>query len=238
MGALRQERKLVEDSAITILAGMGLSVVFAVIVTWLTPIKSAGSEIMARTHPNLIDLGVAVVSGIAGAYAHAREEVAQTLAGVAIAVALIPPLAVTAIGLAWGNGEIFWGAALLLGTNLAGIVLAAAATFLFLGYSPFRLATKGLVISLGIVLMLCIPLAYSFRSIIQENRIQRQLEGLDAEVATIKEVHVQNTDPLRISIRVVTAHTLDDNDMDHLKDVIQNRLGRSVELEVLTVMRR
>ncbi len=238
MGTLRQDKKLISKSIITILVGMGLSMFFAVLITWLTPLVSASSEIAARIRPNLLDLGIAVVSGIAGAYAHAREEVAKTLAGVAIAVALIPPLAVTAIGLGWGNLEIFAGAALLLITNLAGIVLAAAATFLVLGFSPFKLAGKGLMISLIIVLGLCIPLAYSFRLMVNKNRIQRQVESLSTDYAIIRNVQVQNTSPIRLSIMVVSKSTISDEGIDELKRLIEEKLNNKVEIEVVTATQR
>ena len=70
--------------------------------------------------------GFAVISGVAGAYAHSREEIAKSLAGVAIAVALVPPLGVAGIGLGWADWDMAAGASLLLVTNLVGIALAAS----------------------------------------------------------------------------------------------------------------
>ena len=138
MGTLRQDRNLIIGSVYTILAGLGFSFLCAVLITLITPLSAPNSEIMARTSPNLLDLGIAVFSGVAGAYAHAREEIAKTLAGVAIAVALVPPLAVAGIGLGWADGEIFFGAMLLLLTNLAGNGTSRCAHILAVGIQPLQ----------------------------------------------------------------------------------------------------
>ena len=183
MGVLRQDRNLIKGSVITMLSGMVVAYIFAMGLTFITPINNMNSEITSRIKPNIIDLGIAVISGAAGAYAYSKESIAKTLAGVAIAVALVPPLAVSGIGLAWGEWSVFFGALLLLLTNLTGMVLAASLTFLFTGYSPFYLARKGLLISFFVVLSISIPLGYGFFKVVKENRIiqsliHEQLKGL------------------------------------------------------------
>ncbi|MEX1241750.1 MAG: TIGR00341 family protein [Cyclobacteriaceae bacterium] len=238
MGTLRHDKKLITDSFKTIFAGLGLSLVFAVLITWLTPIQSAGSEILARTRPNLLDLGIAAVSGIAGAYAYAREEVAKTLAGVAIAVALIPPLAVISIGLGWGNPQIFLGATLLLGTNLAGMLLAASITFMLLGFSPLKLATRGMLISLVLVLIVSIPLALGFNQMVYEHKVKKQLEGLKAENAIIRGVSVQSLYPMKLSIRIVSQRPLNSYEIDQIKELVETRLQRTTEIEMVMAISR
>lgn len=238
MASLRQDKKLVFSSASTILAGLGLAFAFAVFITWITPIHTANEEILARTSPNLLDLGIAVVSGIAGAYAHAREEVAKTLAGVAIAVALVPPLAVAGIGFGWLNWNIFFGASLLLFTNLAGMVLAGSVTFMILGFSPFRLATKGLFISLITVIVFSIPLALGFNRMLFEHKVVQKLDGWQTENITVRDVRVQSTKPLSLSLRLVTLHPLDDAHINVLKSRIEEKLDQKVELEISVALHR
>ncbi len=58
---------------------------------------SADGEILARVRPNLLDLGVALAAGAAAAYAVSRKSVAAALPGVAISVALVPPLCVVGL---------------------------------------------------------------------------------------------------------------------------------------------
>lgn len=238
MAALRQERTLAMQSSYTIIAGLGLSLLFAVVITLLTPINLPNSEILSRTRPNLLDLGIAVVSGIAGAYAHAREEVAKTLAGVAIAVALVPPLAVAGIGIGWADWSIFSGAALLLFTNLAGMVLMGSFTFFLLGFSPLRLATKGLAASLLVVALLSIPLALGFQRMMYEHRLVQQLDGWESGKGVIKEVKIQHLSPLSISIKLISAEVLDDGEIDKVKQQIEDKLGQGVRLEITTALDR
>ena len=238
MGTLRQDKKLITGSFTTIMAGLGISLVFAVLITLLTPIQTAGSEILARTRPNLLDLGIAVVSGIAGAYAHAREEVAKTLAGVAIAVALIPPLAVTAIGIGWADSEIFLGAALLLTTNLAGMVLAASLTFMFLGFSPLKLAGKGMLVSTILVLILCIPLALGFNEMVAEYNVIKHVESIKTENMHIRDVKVINHRPMKLSIKLVSEQYVSDDELDKVKMLIQEEIMHEVELEIVVAVRK
>ncbi len=183
-----------------------------------------------------LDLGIAVVSGIAGAYAHAREEVDKTLAGVAIDVALVPPLAVAGIGIGWADWDIFFGATLLLTTNLAGMVLAAALTFMLLGLSPFRLASKGMLISLMIVALLSIPLAFGFTQMVSEHKIFQQIESLETKDALIRDVLVQRHSPLRLSLKLVSSVPSGDEKIDEIKNQIEEKLGKKVELEIIYVM--
>jgi len=98
------------------------------------------SEVLNRIEPCSLDLWVALISGAAGAFCTLNPQVASSLAGVAIAVALVPPLCVTGIGLAGlmdvvnhGNfllSDLSWpvtsGSFLLFFTNLFGITVAAA----------------------------------------------------------------------------------------------------------------
>lgn len=232
MGVLRQDQKLISDSFKTIGFGMALGYIFAIIITWLTPLNTMNGEILARIRPNLLDLGVAAASGVAGAYAHAKKEIAKTLAGVAIAVALVPPLAVSGIGFGWGNWSVFWGALLLLGTNLAGMVLSAALTFLFLGFSPFRLARKGLFISLIFVGIISAPLAFGFSEMVKENKIIQELSGKEIAQGVVREVGVIQVKPLKLSVTIVSETPLDINELSAIKKEISEVIRQDVEIEL------
>jgi uncharacterized hydrophobic protein (TIGR00271 family) len=232
MGVLRQDEKLIKDSFKTILFGLAIGYVFAVIITWLTPLNTMNEEILARIRPNLLDLGIAAASGIAGAYAHAKKEIAKTLAGVAIAVALVPPLAVSGIGFGWGDWSVFWGALLLLGTNLAGMVLAAALTFMILGFSPFRLAQKGLLISLFFVIIISAPLAFGFSKMVKENKIIQSLSGREISQGILRDINVIQVVPLRLSLTIVSENPLDTEELNQIKVAIQEIIGDDIELEL------
>lgn len=108
----------------------------AAALTALLPFHTLTLQISSRIRPTTLDLGVAVCSGLVGALVTVArgKRLSAAIPGVAVAVALIPPLAVAGFGLAAGfQTEVVWGALLLLGANLAGIVLSGVAVFLLIG---------------------------------------------------------------------------------------------------------
>jgi uncharacterized hydrophobic protein (TIGR00271 family) len=232
MGMVRYDKQMLKTGIISILFGTLVSLFFAAIITILIPMKVHTSVIDARLSPNLLDLGIAVVSGIAAAYAHAKKGIAKSLAGVAIAVALVPPLAVAGIGIGWWDWEVFSGAFLLYLTNLAGIILFSGFTFLILGFAPFKRAKIGLIYGLLIILLVAVPLSFSFNRIKQEALITSQLEGATINGVILRNVKVQFRKTLKISLKMVAPEPLDDAKMKNIKQEIENRIDKKFVLEI------
>ncbi len=119
---------------INLLLSVLLSILFSAALVWILPFHSPTGEILARTQPNLLDLGVALFSGLAGSLVVCRGGGGggvTALPGVAIAVALMPPLCTVGFGLGSGvDRAIIGGAGLLFLTNLAAIVACAFGVFL------------------------------------------------------------------------------------------------------------
>lgn len=90
---------------------------------------------MGRTSPAVLDLVAAVATGLAGAVGLARRDVAAVLPGVAIAISLVPPLAVVGICAGSGRSELAVGALLLFASNLISMILAGTLVFAALGYA-------------------------------------------------------------------------------------------------------
>lgn len=90
-------------------------------------------ELAARGKPTLLDLGIAFVSGVAASYCLARPKLSGALAGVAIAAALVPPIATVGISIGLGKLDNATGAALLFGTNVVTVILGAAVNFWLAG---------------------------------------------------------------------------------------------------------
>ncbi|BCN92223.1 hypothetical protein THMIRHAM_00080 [Thiomicrorhabdus immobilis] len=231
MGVLRQNIDLISSSLKTLSIGMILALGFGILLSLITPLQEINSEIGARLSPTILDLAVAIISGIAAAYANARSEVAKSLAGVAIAVALVPPLAVSAIGIAWLSWSTFSGAFLLFITNLFGIVLAAALTFLVMGFSPFHLAKKGVAYALGFVLIVSIPLSFAFAKLVDRQNIVSSLEGWHVGGVELQDVTIRSQKPLYISVTLLSDHDIDTQHIDKVKKEIESRLQREVRLE-------
>ena len=81
------------------------------------------AEISGRVNPNLIDLAIALVAGAMATYAKVKPSAVSSMAGTAIAVALVPPVCVMGLMLAGGNWENAEGAGLLFAANLLGILI-------------------------------------------------------------------------------------------------------------------
>ena len=100
-----------------------------VAVSWLLghvvpyPVTAAtNSQVAARVTPRLVDLVAAVATGSVGSIALVRTDISDTLPGVAIAISLVPPLAVAGLTLqSKAPGECL-GALLLFATNVAAIL--------------------------------------------------------------------------------------------------------------------
>lgn len=128
--------RLALQTATTILVGAVGVVALAALVTVLLPFQTVTDEIAARTRPTALDLVIAVASGLAGAVVTASREkrLSASIPGVAIAVALIPPLGVAGFGIGAGmQWALVRGSLLLFGANLAGIVLSGLLVFLLVG---------------------------------------------------------------------------------------------------------
>ncbi|MCA9438563.1 MAG: TIGR00341 family protein, partial [Candidatus Omnitrophica bacterium] len=134
--------KLGKESAQSIVVGFLMTLAISFCVAMVTPGKEMTSQVIARGDPNLLDLGVAVFSSIAAAYALARPNIVGAVAGVAIATALVPPLCSVGISFAYKAYDNAVGAALLFFVNVVAIILGAAMTFRMLGVTG-KAADKG-----------------------------------------------------------------------------------------------
>lgn len=208
-------RRAVQSS---IMVGLGVTVAVALaygLAAW-APVAVAfetNSQITSRVNPTVIDMAIAVAAGAAGAFATVNKRVSASIAGVAIAVALVPPLAVVGICLGGSRFADAGGAFVLFLTNFAAIVLSAAVVFVLTGFAePRRLrenpgkvvATLAPVVALAMALL--IPLVLSSEGLLtratQERAAQSavtQWLGPDTEFAvqsiTVQSITVQSAAP-------------------------------------------
>jgi len=119
-----------------------LTSVFVFVVSWLMSLfmhfESVNIEIVSRIEPSLAYLVVALFAGIAGSFSYIKPNMNVILPGVAIAIAVLPPLAVSALGLSLGDTDILFGALSLFLVNMVGIVLASLMVFATFGFYPLR----------------------------------------------------------------------------------------------------
>jgi uncharacterized hydrophobic protein (TIGR00271 family) len=113
--------------------GAGVSILVSLLIGLMTPEYYPTPQVEARGQVNLLDLGIALVSGMAAAFALARPGLAAILSGVAIAAALVPPLAVVGVAIASREFVIAGFAGVLFITNVVAIILGAAFVFKLVG---------------------------------------------------------------------------------------------------------
>ena len=117
----------------TVVRGFLLAFALGYLVGTLIPNVTVTSEMNARGSPRFLDLLVALISGIAAAYATGRPNLLSALPGVAIAASLVPPIATAGLAARLGQYQLALGAALLFFTNIVAIVLGTAASFWAVG---------------------------------------------------------------------------------------------------------
>lgn len=185
----------------------------AILIVMVSPLREATSEILARTRPNLFDLLVAVFSGLAGGYAVILRK-GGAIVGVAIATALMPPLAVVGFGIATGSAVIAGGALFLFMTNLLAIALSVTALAWLHGFASVhseKTAWWQTTLVLVVFAALSLPLGFALRDIAYEARVQnlvraealRPFQGLEAEVSGLK-VSFPRNKPIQVHQTVIT----------------------------------
>lgn len=204
---------------------------------------SANSQIHARVSPALYDLIAAFATGLAGAVALARRDVAAVLPGVAIAISLVPPLAV--VGVCLGRGQLLFasGAMLLFLSNLVAMVVSGVFVFAVLGYvdmasaaatttsTRHRLALTVLVV--GVAVPLALNTFVQYLVVGWKSDLHRVSEQWAAAVpgATITDVSLQGV-TMRVDVRTPSDIPPAEDLLRRASDVLPDGLS----LEIVTTV--
>jgi len=187
--------KLAKRSLLTVVIGVITVVATAALLASLLDVSEVNREMTSRTAPNLIDLGVAVAAAVAGSFSMTRERLSNSLAGVAIAVALVPPLCVCGIGLSMGSevvavfgrgtvagitNQISEGSFLLFLANLIGITVASLFIFLVQRYGSVVQCWRNLLVWLALLGLLCIPLSSALHDFSIKQEIESRFDTFKA----------------------------------------------------------
>ncbi|MEM6907764.1 MAG: TIGR00341 family protein [Pseudomonadota bacterium] len=225
-----------KQSTRSLLWGSLLAIGLTAALVYLSPIQTITPEIAARTRPNLFDLFVALFSALAGAYAMIRGR-EGTIVGVAIATALMPPLAVVGFGLATLNWTVFSGALLLYVTNLLTIALTAWAMARLYGFrtslSKGQTQAQNFAV-IAVFLALAVPLGFSLQQIAWEANAQRIVrDEINERFVAGSEISRLDVDfraePLVVSSTIYTPNSQPEVEPE-IEAALADRLGQQVEL--------
>ena len=207
---------LLRQSLLSLLGGAGIVVLCAFIIGVLHTDIPAGKELFARTHPNYLDLMIALAGGAVGAYAVITPRIINAVVGVAIATALVPPLCTGTIFAARGEWDNAFGGYLLAFANIVAIQFSFSIVLWLCG---FRKATdqffrnKKVVwlngVSLLLMILLFVVLGANTREVVNdmlfESNVRKVLlEELNAypgsQLLVLRIVHEDSKNIVRAQI--------------------------------------
>lgn len=228
--------------------GVVIAILVAVLIGLMMPEPELTYEIQARMHPTLLDLAVALAAGLAGSFSLAREEVSPALPGVAIAVALLPPLAVVGLGVSMRRWDVAGGALVLFLANFVAIHLVSAAVFYLSGLAHHivernpKILIKNFGAALVILIVMFGFLGVQLSQLVSGERASRVARStIDQQVkmvagAQLSELDVNcREDPCRVVATVETPKVFEPPLVGGIQNVLASQLGREVELVIRSV---
>jgi uncharacterized hydrophobic protein (TIGR00271 family) len=235
--ALEGEVLLFRRALVSIIVGTALSIGISWFLGYLTGIPEFGSEVLSRSKPNLLDLGIAVAAGAISGYAKIQPKISGSLAGTAIAVALMPPICVVGLGLSQGNWVLSWGATLLYLTNLLGITLSCMVIFLLAGYAAYPRAKAALLWGIFFTVILLIPLGLNFITLVKQAQLETSLKrALLTRTITFQRVSLVQVktnwlaNPPEVNLTVRAQEPITPRQVSLLEDFVSREMGEPFTL--------
>ena len=233
-------RRLLKRSGMSLLVGCLLTVVTAYIFARTFDLNNLNPEITSRIKPTLIDLVIALAAGAAGAFAKTRRGVADALPGVAIAVALVPPLSVIGIGLALPSDSVTLGSTVLFATNLVGIIFSGVLVFVWQEYGSLSRAKGGLLIAALTLTGLAIPLGFSLKDLLVEAKTLSLVSNLiRRRTVTFSQTDIRRLQvdtegrQLVVSLEVAApGQSISRRQIELVHSFLEAQLNRPIDLDV------
>jgi len=253
LASITGDDRMLRDAATALIRGAALAILISFLLAWgnrhlpFVVLQDLPDEVLARTRPGPIDLGVALAGGIAAAFALAMPNISAALPGVAIATALMPPLCTVGIGLAMGRLDVAVGAFVLFVTNSTTITFAASLVFYALGFSgPLinrsNVLPRSLVVSAVLTVILLSSLSlFSYQVFKNANENRRIETVVHEEVGKLPNTELvqwtstSSGETLHLDIVLRTMSLLRYEDSVALQKAIADRLQRPVAVVVSQV---
>jgi uncharacterized hydrophobic protein (TIGR00271 family) len=243
LGLATFDLRSIRDALKSLSVGVALALLVAAGIVYFSPLQEATPEIVARTQPTFFDLLIAIFSGLAGAYATVTRK-GEMIVGVAIATALMPPLAVVGYGIAVMNWNIAGGAAFLFMTNLLAIALSVTIVARWYGFgrtdSPKQTAWHaGLII--GTFVLLSIPLGLALKRIALQSQVELAVRTATDDAAAkasggVSGLRVDLTNNgINVDAVMMVPHHINGLEAS-LQSALTTQLGRPVHVQVREVL--
>ena len=177
------DRYLLGRGALQLATAVFISIVTSAAYFLISPFDQAGSELLGRTEPTLLDVLIAVAGGGAGAVAMVRQDRSNVVPGVAIATALMPPLCTAGFGLSQLDPAFFFGAFYLFFINSVFIAASTFAVTRILGFEhveqsdPLE-AKKWRRVFLVVIVLTLIPSVYTGWNVLRRTAFETRASDL------------------------------------------------------------
>lgn len=212
---------LVARSLLIVLAGTAVVLLIGYTISQILPNPTnvlSNSQVVGRTSPKLMDLAAALATGFVGVIAMIRRDVGDVLPGVAIAISLVPPLAVAGVCLGAGAPSLAFGAVILFGSNMLAMIVTATVVLVMTGYA--REAGHGdtprgrtYAVLASALLIVAVPMVVNSMSSAWSAQVAEATEvwlgdGVESQVTDVSLQH-----------DIVTIHVLSPNDLPPTNDL-------------------
>ncbi len=235
-------------SVVVVAVGVVATILIACVCAWVHPGVigySSSGQIINRISPSTIDLAVALASGAAGAFAMSRDDVADSLPGVAVSIALVPPLCVAGLGLAEGHWRVAFGSSVLFLTNFFSILLAGGAMLAILGLNAAatnRMNTAGrrhafAAVIIGFFIVI-IPLAYTSNRVANEALAEMHGKHLVRDWLKQSGLELNRIEAHGDEIEMLLSGDGDVPPLAELGERVRKVLDRQVTIKVIVVPTR
>ena len=246
LGIVKGRSKLIQDSSFTLLRSTLLIFVVAIIIGIISPSYALkGTEFLSRTSPTIFELFIALAAGFVGAFIIAYPKIGAAIAGVVIAAALVPPIAVMGVSIAHGNISLAGGAFILYLSNLIAVTFSASVLFFVARFkgpsseSGQERRKSNMLWALVLLLILMVPLFLITSNTIKENKQQkivREVIGATIPEAVVTSVNVNNKSEISIvSITIQYSENLTGSQISNLEDVLSRKMNKETILRITVV---
>lgn len=239
MAIIKGRSRLIQDSVFTLLRSTALIFVIALFLGLMSPDYALqGSEFLSRTSPTIFELFIALAAGFVGAFVITYPKIGAAIAGVVIAAAIVPPIAVMGISVSHGNLGMAGGAFILFMSNLIAVTFSSSLLFLaarFKGPSSEKGQERrknNIRWTLVFLFVMTIPLFLITSKVVKENNQQNIVRDVakviipDSNITDVKISEKNNVSTVSITIQY--SGDLTEKQINELKDILSIKMDKIV----------
>ncbi|MDF2379765.1 MAG: TIGR00341 family protein [Candidatus Gracilibacteria bacterium] len=225
-----------------------ISISIAALFAWIIPLRVETTEILARTSPNILDLFIAIASAIIAILALSYKKLSESIAGVAMAASLMPPLAVVGIEISLMNFSAAGGAFFLFMTNLFAILFVGIIIFLMYGFNPHTedkqwQTIENFAVMLSLMVFISVPLYSSLVDISEKIIIETEARKVittslteNIPKARLESLFITDFDDKSVemlgTIKIPEAENFFSETRESIRQQLGQALGRNVNFSV------